>query len=67
VNVYQYLPSLSLDEYEGLRESVRKYGVIQPVITDEFGAVIDGYHRVKICKELEIDYPTRILEGRVAS
>jgi ParB-like chromosome segregation protein Spo0J len=52
-----------LDEYEALRESIRKYGVIQPVIVDENGAVIDGYHRVKICEELGIEYPTKVLEG----
>jgi ParB-like chromosome segregation protein Spo0J len=60
---YQYLPSLSLDEYEALRESVRRYGVIQPVIVDEKGTVIDGYHRVKVCKELGIKHPTRVMEG----
>jgi ParB-like chromosome segregation protein Spo0J len=60
---YQFLPSLQLDEYEALRESIRKYGVIQPVITDEDGNIIDGYHRVKICQELGIAYPTRIMEG----
>ena len=59
---YQFLPSLSLDEYEALRESIQKYGVIQPVVVDEDGAIIDGYHRVKICKELGIDYPKRILK-----
>jgi ParB family chromosome partitioning protein len=63
VSEYQYLPSLSLDEYEALRESIRKYGVIQPVIVDESGAIIDGYHRAKACKELDVDYPTRVIEG----
>jgi ParB-like chromosome segregation protein Spo0J len=63
MNGYQFLPSLSLDEYEALRESIRKYGVIQPVIVDEKGTVIDGYHRVKVCKELGIDYPTKVIEG----
>jgi ParB-like chromosome segregation protein Spo0J len=60
---YQYLPSLSLDEYEALRESIRKYGVIQPVIVDETGTIIDGYHRVKVCHELGIEYPTRVMKG----
>jgi ParB-like chromosome segregation protein Spo0J len=63
MSVYQFLPSLNLDEYEALRESIRKYGVIQPVIVDESGVVIDGYHRAKVCKELGIDYPTRVIEG----
>jgi ParB-like chromosome segregation protein Spo0J len=63
MKTYQFMPSLQLDEYEALRESIRKYGVIQPVITDEDGNIIDGYHRVKICQDLGIAYPTRIMEG----
>jgi ParB-like chromosome segregation protein Spo0J len=60
---YQFLPSLSLDEYEALRESIREKGVIESVVTDEEGNVIDGHHRVKVCKELGIEYPTRVIEG----
>ena len=60
---YQFLPSLSLDEYEALRESIREKGVIEAVITDENGNIIDGHHRVKACAELGIEYPTRVIEG----
>jgi ParB-like chromosome segregation protein Spo0J len=60
---YQFLPSLSLDEYEALRESIREKGVIEPVVTDENGKVIDGHHRVRVCKELGIEYPMRVIEG----
>jgi ParB-like chromosome segregation protein Spo0J len=60
---YQFLPSLSLDEYEALRESIREKGVIEPVVTDEEGNVIDGHHRVKACEELGVKYPTRIIAG----
>jgi ParB-like chromosome segregation protein Spo0J len=60
---YQFLPSLSLDEYEALRESIREKGVIEPVVTDEEGNVIDGHHRVKACEELGIKYPTRVIAG----
>jgi ParB/RepB/Spo0J family partition protein len=60
---YQYLPSLSLDEYEALRESIRENGVIEPVVVDENGAVIDGHHRVKACAELGVDYPTRVVNS----
>ncbi|MDR1979044.1 MAG: helix-turn-helix domain-containing protein [Synergistaceae bacterium] len=63
MQTYQFLQPLQLDEYEALRESIRKYGVIQPVITDEDGKIVDGYHRAKVCKELGIDYPTRVMEG----
>jgi ParB-like chromosome segregation protein Spo0J len=58
---YQFLPSLTLEEYEALRESIRENGVIEPVIVDEKGAIIDGHHRVKACEELGIEYPTRAL------
>ncbi|MDR1020496.1 MAG: ParB N-terminal domain-containing protein [Synergistaceae bacterium] len=61
---YQYLPSLSLDEYEALRESVRENGVIEPVVVDEGGAIIDGHHRAKICEELGVEYPTKAVEGK---
>jgi ParB-like chromosome segregation protein Spo0J len=61
--LYQFLPCLSLDEYEALRESIRENGVIEPVVVDERGEVIDGHHRVKVCKELGIEYPVRVIEG----
>jgi ParB-like chromosome segregation protein Spo0J len=60
---YQLLPSLFHDEYEALKESIKKYGVIQPVVIDEEGNVLDGHHRVKICEELGIDYPTKVVSG----
>jgi ParB-like chromosome segregation protein Spo0J len=52
-----------LDEYEALRENILEKGVIEPVITDEYGNIIDGHHRVRACKELGIEYPTRVIEG----
>jgi ParB-like chromosome segregation protein Spo0J len=58
---YQILPSLPLDKYEALRESIRENGIIEPVVVDEFGEIINGNHRVKICKELGIEYPTLVL------
>jgi ParB-like chromosome segregation protein Spo0J len=60
---YQFLPPLPLDKYEALRESIREKGVIEPVITDEDGKVLNGHHRAKACKELGIDYPTWVIEG----
>jgi len=34
-----------------------------PVVVDEHGSVIDGYHRVKVCLELGIDWPRTVLTG----
>jgi ParB-like chromosome segregation protein Spo0J len=38
-------------------------GVIESVITDEAGNVIDGHHRVKACGELGVEYPEKVIEG----
>lgn len=60
---YQLLPALSPDEYAALRESIATFGVLQPVVVDEHGAILDGYHRSAIASELDIGYPTVILPG----
>ena len=61
---YQLLPQLSEDEYAALRESIRADGVKVPIELDERGAVLDGHHRLAICKELGItDYPRVVRVG----
>jgi len=56
---YQLLPSLSQDEYESLKASIAKHGVLSPIEVDEDGEILDGHHRVKICDELGINsWPT---------
>ena len=56
---YQLLPPLSQDEYESLKTSIAKYGVLVPVEVDESGNVLDGHHRIEICNELGLnDWPT---------
>lgn len=63
METYQFLPSLNLDEYEALRESIRENGVIESILVDEEGNVIDGHHRLKVCEELGIECPRRALMG----
>ena len=63
METYQFLPSLNLDEYEALRESIRENGVIESILVDEEGNVIDGHHRLKVCEELGIKCPRRALMG----
>ena len=61
---YQLLPELPTWEYEALKESIRRYGVLLPVIKDDKGRTIDGHHRERACKELGItDYPIITLHG----
>jgi len=63
MNKYQFLPELTPEEYEALKDDIRTNGVQIPVEIDENGNILDGYHRVKICNELGIDYPKNIRSG----
>lgn len=58
------LPDPSPWEYEALKSSIRRYGVILPVVKDECGEVIDGHQRERACRELGIaNYPVLTLAG----
>jgi len=57
------MPPLTDAEYEALKADIEKRGVLVPIeyCIEEDGTLIllDGFHRLKICKELKIiDYPT---------
>ncbi len=59
-----YLPYLTPWTYDALKASIRRWGVIVPVVEDENGNIIDGHQRVRACKELGItDYMVLILSG----
>ncbi len=61
---FQLMPDLPTWEFESLKESIRKYGVIIPIVKDETGAILDGHHREKACQELGIkNIPTITLAG----
>ena len=61
---YQLLPGLTIDEYDSLKADIAKRGVQVPVEYDEEQNILDGHHRVKICKELEIkDWPRVVRIG----
>ena len=42
-------------EYKRLKDSMKELGQEQPIIIDEDGYILDGYHRLKVCEELGID------------
>ncbi len=50
-------PSMQTDEYQSLKESILEVGVLNPIALYE-GMVIDGWHRYKAAKELEMDCPS---------
>jgi ParB-like chromosome segregation protein Spo0J len=46
---------MSREEYEALKESIKKEGLYYPIIVNEEGEILDGYHRYKACLELGIE------------
>ena len=54
---YQILPPLSEQEYETLKKSIEINGLDYPVIVDQTGAIVDGFHRQRVCDELKIKCP----------
>lgn len=45
-----------------LRESIRRWGVIVPVVRDQDGRLVDGHQRTRIARELGLAVPTREVE-----
>ena len=60
---YQVMPALSQDEYAELETDILKRGVQVPIEFDEDGNVLDGFHRLQICQQHGLDYPTIIRRG----
>lgn len=59
---YQLLPPLTVDQRDLLRQSILENGVLEPVVFDEDGEILDGHHRVEIAEELGIEYPRRVID-----
>jgi ParB-like chromosome segregation protein Spo0J len=58
------MPPLDEWEFDALKSSIQKYGVLLPVVKDESGTVIDGHHREQACQELGIEnYPILTIGG----
>ena len=57
---YQILPPLLPDEFEALKASIAEQGVDVPIIVDQEGNTIDGYHRQHACDELGIFCPREV-------
>ncbi len=55
------LPPLPDEQYEALKADIAARGVLVPVIVDaETGALVDGHHRVRACRELGRPFPRSI-------
>ena len=53
---YQVMPALPAEDYEALKADIAARGVMVAVEVDEYGTILDGYNRVKICREVGITY-----------
>jgi ParB-like chromosome segregation protein Spo0J len=42
-------------DYEALKESIRRWGVILPIVQDEEGSILDSHQQVRACQELGIE------------
>lgn len=57
---YQFMPPLLPEEYEALKASIAERGVEVPVIVDQDGETIDGFHRERGCGELGVFCPREV-------
>jgi ParB-like chromosome segregation protein Spo0J len=43
------VPNLSPQEYESLKRSIKDNGLHIPLVVNQDGILLDGYHRYKAC------------------
>jgi len=61
----EYFPKMSKEEFEALKDNIKQNGLIDPIVVFE-GQVLDGRHRYKACKELEIPIRRKEFKGKDA-
>ena len=54
-DVERLTPQMTDVEFQRLKQSIREYGLKIPIEVMPDGTIIDGHHRYKACKELEIE------------
>src|SRR5438552_1033345 len=53
-----FVPPLTADEYAALKELIAARGrIIDSVLVDEGGLILDGVHRVRVAAELGLEVP----------
>lgn len=59
---YQVMPQPSAEDYKTLEESIIEHGVLEPVLYDAEGNILDGHTRVEICQSLGlVDWPKVVM------
>lgn len=53
----QPFKQLDADTDDALRASIKRFGVVVPIVVDNKGRIIDGHNRARIAKELSVQCP----------
>jgi ParB-like nuclease domain len=54
---------INLNEYQRLKKNIAESGQLQPIMVNERGEVIDGQHRLAVCKELGLPINFIVIPG----
>ena len=55
------MPPLSPAEHAALRTSIKRHGVLVPIVVDLDGNILDGHHRLAIATELRVTHPLAVI------
>ena len=58
----QLAPSLSERVYESLKESIKSNGLHYAIVINKDNVLLDGHHRYRACKELNIQPKLQVKE-----
>lgn len=61
-DTYQLFPTLDPATEEALRASIKRWGVIVPIVVDQHGQIIDGHHRRRIADELGVEVDITVID-----
>lgn len=53
----QPFANLDTETEDALRASIKRRGVVVPIVVDQNGRIIDGHHRARIARELNVTCP----------
>ena len=51
------VPKMPDQDYQVLKDDIKKNGLHYPGIINADGVLLDGHHRHNVCKELGLDFP----------
>jgi hypothetical protein len=57
-------PMLADDELDELAASIKANGLLQPIVIDTEGAILDGRHRLKACQKADVKPRFETYKGR---